>query len=214
MRRCRRLRRRRWTRRWRRRRGRGRWSCPAPTTSRSSSAARSIETKPLKIVGDPELQTDAGRKHATDIAMDLHEIQKRGQPAADALDVDRIADGRCGREGQGLEGAGHGEGAVRRVRQGVRRRESEVRRGARRGGGAGGWRRTRRRGWRGRGAAGAAGRWCRRAGGAAPDPAAQAGGGGGRRGGGAPDPNNVLGRVSTLKGDLDRLRRHGERHRS
>ena len=46
---------------------------------------KTIETKTLKIVADPELQSDATRKQATDLAMELHEIQKRGQAAADAL---------------------------------------------------------------------------------------------------------------------------------
>jgi hypothetical protein len=44
-----------------------------------------IETKPLKIVADPALQTDATRKRAAELAMDLHEVQRRGQLAADAL---------------------------------------------------------------------------------------------------------------------------------
>jgi hypothetical protein len=48
-------------------------------------AGKVVETKPLKIVADPVLQTDATRKRAAELAMDLHETQRRGQQAADAL---------------------------------------------------------------------------------------------------------------------------------
>jgi hypothetical protein len=44
-----------------------------------------LETKPIKIVADPALQNDNGRKRAAEIALDLHEAQRHGQQAADAL---------------------------------------------------------------------------------------------------------------------------------
>jgi hypothetical protein len=40
---------------------------------------RVVDTKPLRIVADPAVQfTDAARKRYYDIAMDLHEMQRRG----------------------------------------------------------------------------------------------------------------------------------------
>jgi len=45
-----------------------------------------VETKPLKIVLDPEMQmTDAQRKRYYDVTMELHELQKRGDQVSTAL---------------------------------------------------------------------------------------------------------------------------------
>jgi len=46
---------------------------------------KAVETKPLKIVADPVLQNDNGRKRAAEVAMDLHDVQRRGSQMADAL---------------------------------------------------------------------------------------------------------------------------------
>jgi len=129
---------------------------------------KTIETKTLKIVGDPELQSDANRKQATDLAMELHEIQKRGQAAADALtSVDtqlndlaaKVKESKAPDTVKAQFEAFTKDFATVKAKFGV---------GGQPGGGAGGF-----------------------------------GGGGGGRGGGAPaDPNNVLGRLGTLKGDL------------
>ncbi len=164
-------------------------------------AGKVIETKPLKIVGDPELQTDANRKHATDVAMDLHEIQKRGQLAADALgSVDsQMADVSTKVK------ASKAPDAVKTQFDAFAKEFDAVKAkfgvgaaagGGGRGAGAGG------RGGAAAGGAGAPGAAGAGAGGAAPDMAALAAQFGGGRGGGAPDPQNVLGRVGSLKGDI------------
>ena len=45
-----------------------------------------VETKPIKIVADPESQmTDVQRKRYNDILMDLHEMQRKGMPVQQAL---------------------------------------------------------------------------------------------------------------------------------
>ena len=45
-----------------------------------------VETKPLKIVGDPDfVMTDANRKRYYDMTLDLHEMQKRGDQVSSAL---------------------------------------------------------------------------------------------------------------------------------
>jgi hypothetical protein len=130
---------------------------------------KTIETKPLKIVADPELQTDANRKHATDVAMDLHEIQKHGQLAADALtSVDsqmselatKVKESKAPDAVKAQFDAFAKEFDTVKAKFGVGPAAA--------GGGAGGF----------------------------------GGGGGGGRGGGAADPNNLLGRVGSLKGDL------------
>ncbi len=47
---------------------------------------KTIETKPIKIVGDPEIQmNDVQRKRYNDILMDLHEMQRKGTPVQQAL---------------------------------------------------------------------------------------------------------------------------------
>jgi hypothetical protein len=47
---------------------------------------KTIETKPIKIVGDPEIQmNDVQRKRYNDILMDLHEMQRKGAPVQQAL---------------------------------------------------------------------------------------------------------------------------------
>jgi hypothetical protein len=48
-------------------------------------AGKVVETKPLKITVDSALQNDNGRKRATEMALDLHDVQRRGQQAFDAL---------------------------------------------------------------------------------------------------------------------------------
>ncbi len=47
---------------------------------------KSVETKPLKIVGDPAVQmTDVQRRRYNDIVMDLHDMQRRGAQMTNAL---------------------------------------------------------------------------------------------------------------------------------
>ncbi len=47
---------------------------------------KSVDTKPLKVVLDPAVQmTDAQQKRYFDIAMDLHELQRRGMEMTEAL---------------------------------------------------------------------------------------------------------------------------------
>jgi hypothetical protein len=47
---------------------------------------KAIETKPIKIVADPEIQmTDVQRKRYNDILMDLHDMQRKGAPVQQAL---------------------------------------------------------------------------------------------------------------------------------
>jgi photosystem II stability/assembly factor-like uncharacterized protein len=47
---------------------------------------KTIETKSMKVVGDPAAQmNDMARKRTYDVAMDLHEIQRRGEEAAAAM---------------------------------------------------------------------------------------------------------------------------------
>jgi hypothetical protein len=49
-------------------------------------AGKSVETKTLKVVLDPELQmTDAQRKRHYDMTMELHDLQRRGTLVAEAL---------------------------------------------------------------------------------------------------------------------------------
>jgi hypothetical protein len=48
---------------------------------------KTIETKPMKVVGDPDAQlTDVQRKRYNDILMDLHEMQGKGMQVQEALD--------------------------------------------------------------------------------------------------------------------------------
>ena len=47
---------------------------------------KTVDSKPLKIVADPEVQfNDVQRKRYNDIVMDLHEMQRRGTEASTAL---------------------------------------------------------------------------------------------------------------------------------
>ena len=47
---------------------------------------KTVETKPIKIVADPEIQmNDVQRKRYNDILMDLHEMQRKGTPVQQAL---------------------------------------------------------------------------------------------------------------------------------
>jgi hypothetical protein len=47
---------------------------------------QAIETKPIKIAADPEIQmTDVQRKRYNDILMDLHDMQRKGVPVQQAL---------------------------------------------------------------------------------------------------------------------------------
>jgi hypothetical protein len=47
---------------------------------------KAIETKPLKIVGDPAVQmTDVQRRRYNDIVMDLHDLQRRGTQMTNSL---------------------------------------------------------------------------------------------------------------------------------
>ncbi len=49
---------------------------------------KTIESKPIKIVADPESQlTDVQRKRYNDILMDLHEMQRKGTPVQQALNT-------------------------------------------------------------------------------------------------------------------------------
>jgi hypothetical protein len=169
---------------------------------------KTIETKPLKIVGDPELQMDANRKHATEVAMDLHEIQKKGQTAADALtsvDTQMAELATKVKESKAPDAVKAQFDAFAKEFDSVKAKfgvGAPAAGGGGRGGGRGG-----AAGAAGAAAAGAAGAGAAAAGAAgaaqpAIDQALLAQFGGGGRGGGAPDPNNVLGRIGSLKGDL------------
>ena len=47
---------------------------------------KTIETKPIKIVGDPAVQmTDVQRRRYNEIVMDLHDLQRRGTMMTNAL---------------------------------------------------------------------------------------------------------------------------------
>ncbi|MBZ5496349.1 MAG: hypothetical protein LAP85_08100 [Acidobacteriia bacterium] len=47
---------------------------------------KTVETKPIKIIADPESQlNDVQRKRYTEILMDLHEMQRKGTPVQQAL---------------------------------------------------------------------------------------------------------------------------------
>ena len=77
-----RRRRRRWLRR-RRRRHPGPFVLPGSYTVSLVVDGKSIETKPLRVVGDPEVVlTEAQRKQLFDMAMEMHELQKRTTEAA------------------------------------------------------------------------------------------------------------------------------------
>jgi photosystem II stability/assembly factor-like uncharacterized protein len=137
---------------------------------------RTIETKTMKVVADPEVRmTELQRKRYFDIAMELHDMQRRGDQVAAALGTffTQMTDVAAK-----LPGAGSVPAAVKtqfaalskeldavRVKFGVPQ-----------------------------GAAGGAGR-----GGAAAGAASAAQGRGGGRGGGAADPQNLLSRTSALK---------------
>ena len=49
--------------------------------------------------------TDAQRKRYNDVAMDLHDMQRRGQQVADALGIGRAQMTDVVDEGEGVEGA-------------------------------------------------------------------------------------------------------------
>jgi hypothetical protein len=47
---------------------------------------KTIETKPMKVVADPEVQmNDVQRKRYTDMVMELHDLQRRGTQVTEAL---------------------------------------------------------------------------------------------------------------------------------
>jgi hypothetical protein len=47
---------------------------------------KTIETKPIKVVGDPDVQlTEVQRKRYNDMLMDLHEMQRKGMQVQQAL---------------------------------------------------------------------------------------------------------------------------------
>jgi hypothetical protein len=139
-------------------------------------AGKVVETKPLKIVADPLLQNDNGRKRAAEMALELHESQRHGQLAADALGsiesqmADVSAKVKASKAPDAVKAqfdAFVKEFDATKAKFGVGPAPAAAAAPAGGGRGAGG------------------------------------GGGGGGRGGGAPvDQANVLGRVNTLKGDL------------
>ena len=141
---------------------------------------RAVETKPMRVIMDPMVPfTVAQRTRYNEIVNDLHDMQRRGTPVAAALTslAPQMADiaGRIG-------GMDNVPAAVKTQFEALNRDFNAVRvkfgvaAGSAGGGGGAG----------GRGAGGGGG-----------------GGGGGRGGGGgAPDPANVFGKVSTLKGSI------------
>ncbi len=131
-------------------------------------AGKVIETKPIKIVGDPMLQNDNGRKRAMEVALDLHELQKRGTLTADAL---TSVDNQMSDVATKVK-ASKAPDSVKQQFEAFQKEFDTVK--AKFGIGAF----------------------------AAQAAAAGRGGGGGRGGGAGVDPNNVLGRISQLKGDL------------
>jgi len=136
-------------------------------------AGKVVETKPLKIVPDSALQGDTGRKRAAEMALDLHEIQRRGQQAADALGS---IESQMSDVGEKVK-ASKAPDAIKTQYDAFVKEFDAVKAKF------------------GVGPAPAAA--------AAPAGGGRGGGGGGGRGGGGPvDQTNVLGRVNTLKNDL------------
>ena len=61
----------------------GRMCCPAAYNVALIVDGKTVETKPLRVSADPEVVlTDAQRKQLYDMAMEMHELQKRATEAA------------------------------------------------------------------------------------------------------------------------------------
>ena len=106
---------------------------------------KTVETKPLRVTGDPEVAlTEAQRKQLYDMAMEMHELQKRTTEAASGLaalnrQITQLVDrhGEQDRRPRGRQGGvrvaqdrGGGDGAEAAGRGGRRRAAAAVAAGA------------------------------------------------------------------------------------
>ena len=171
---------------------------------------KTIESKPMKVVMDPAVQmTDVQQKRYFDILMDLHDMQRRGTAARDAMTpfesqmtdaTAKVNDSKTVPAAVKTQFADLEQGVRRRARQAWTERR-RGRRWSRRS-----WWRRRWRSWRRRGGCRGSSRRRRSSSrsapaAAAPD-AAQAGGGAGFGGGGGAPQNDVISRVGTVKSGI------------
>jgi hypothetical protein len=167
-----------------------------------------VETKPMKVVLDPEIQmTDAQRKRYYEVVMDLHDMQRHGAQVTEAL---RPLDSQMGDVSAKVKDSKSVPDAVKTQFEALSKEYDGIKEkfgvGAVPAGGGRGGRGGGRGGAGGAapagGAAGGAGGGAGAAAGteAAPGGAQGGGGGGGFGGGGAaPNPNDLVSRAGTVK---------------
>ena len=204
----------------------GPWVLPGTYNVTLIVDGKTYETKPMKVVDDPDLQmTDVQRKKYYDTVMDLHEMQRRGEEMAAALNplyaqMNDVADKlktasnvpapvkaqfdalkkdfdavRVKFGVPAAGGGGAGGGGGAAAPAGAGRGG----RGGGRGGGGGGA----AAGGAGAAGAGAAGAGAAGAAGEAPPQAGGGGGGGFGFGGGAPaNPDDLVAKAGTVKGQI------------